>query len=66
MAWIAGTLSIEGVNLMSVAHLNSLHEQLSYCTNLYMVMKYMGFTLQQIWVIGYQGVIGYGFKFPAY
>ena len=39
---------------------------MSYCTNLYMVMKCMGFTSQQVWVIGYQGVMGYGFKFPAY
>ena len=39
---------------------------MSYCTNLYMVMKCMGFTSQQVWVIGYQGVMGYGFKFLAY
>ena len=32
---------------MFVAHPNSLHEQLSYHTRLYMVMKCMSFTLQQ-------------------
>ena len=62
-------LSIEGINWMFVAHPNSLqliHDQISYCTNLYMVMKCMGFTSQQVWVIGIRELWVVGFKFPAY
>jgi hypothetical protein len=31
-----------------------------------MVIKCMGFASKNVWVMGYQGVMGYGFKSPAY